>query len=869
MKCLGGNVRVNIQMITRHLTLLLVLVWVGAVSQIFGGSICDEPTFVGAQTFSVLQETKGAAIADIDGDGLPDILATFDNFPASGFSVFRNLGSGQFAARADYPATGMSVESVFVKDLNMDGRRDVVLSSTFSEEIRVFRNTSSPGLTNFQSGVEYGLGGTQSRFVEFADFDSNGSVDIAVVSRNLASVSIYRNLSVAGSDITLAVQRVNVPSPSGQALVLSSGDMDGDGKLDLVVGGGEVRVLRNTSTSAENISFVLSSGYDTTNSALNISVGDLNGDSKPDVATANQNNSNVSILINTSAGSGNIHFTPKVDVKTGASPIGVKIADIDGDNRQDVVTSNFNGNSITVLENSTTSTSSFTVKQRRIDFGAGITPHHLTVGDVNLDGKLDVAVPDREGNTVSLLINSSIIGKPDFLSRKDFLAPDGEAGVTSIAAADFDIDGDIDVAASFDDTPTLSVFRNQDGDFADLRDLQLRFTPTVIFEPSLVADGDFDSDGKPDLVSIGTGGLRVFRNSATTPGSLSFEITPFVGDLAGAPSPGSRSSLHTVDIDTDGKIDIVASFSDIVVLYRNTSTGVGSFTFSSAGSISTQTRRPLYFGDFNMDQRLEIVHSTQTGGFRIHRNTGLAAGVFGFVAQDISVQSFFLETPAIGDIDGDQKPDIIGVDEFERLYFRNTSSGEAISFAMTGPEIVGWEPVFFGRFNDDEKPDLLTRFGNKYLTVHKNLTTGSNAPAFQAGKDIAYGGNSNGSANYSNLLSRDLDNNGLTDIITGFYGQVGTVSVILSKECSIPLYSISGLVTTPDGRGIRNATVVLTDPAGNRRIVTTSSFGLFSFENVQGGSSYTVAVQSKRYRFASRQLKVAGNVTSINFLALE
>jgi len=81
---------------------------------------------------------------------------------------------------------------------------------------------------------------------------------------------------------------------------------------------------------------------------------------------------------------------------------------------------------------------------------------------------------------------------------------------------------------------------------------------------------------------------------------------------------------------------------------------------------------------------------------------------------------------------------------------------------------------------------------------------------------------------------------------------------------------ISGTVFTTNGTsGLRNATVVLTSSTGVRRRVLTSSFGSYSFSNVAGGQNYTITVNSRRFRFAARQVTIDGNLSGLDFLALE
>ena len=81
--------------------------------------------------------------------------------------------------------------------------------------------------------------------------------------------------------------------------------------------------------------------------------------------------------------------------------------------------------------------------------------------------------------------------------------------------------------------------------------------------------------------------------------------------------------------------------------------------------------------------------------------------------------------------------------------------------------------------------------------------------------------------------------------------------------------SISGRVTTPTGLGLRNAIVSLIDPLGIRRTSTTSSFGIYSFDNVATGQTYTISVSSKRYRFAARIETINGALSNLDFVGLE
>ncbi|MEQ1604782.1 MAG: Calx-beta domain-containing protein [Pyrinomonadaceae bacterium] len=80
---------------------------------------------------------------------------------------------------------------------------------------------------------------------------------------------------------------------------------------------------------------------------------------------------------------------------------------------------------------------------------------------------------------------------------------------------------------------------------------------------------------------------------------------------------------------------------------------------------------------------------------------------------------------------------------------------------------------------------------------------------------------------------------------------------------------VSGRVTTAGGQALRNATVILTDSEGNRRTVTTGSFGIYTFDDVEAGQTYVVGVQAKRYRFASRVVNVTDSLADVDFVGQE
>ena len=243
--------------------------------------------------------------------------------------------------------------------------------------------------------------------VKIGDLDGDGKPDLVFANMNDNTVTVFRNNSSSGSVSYSASSYTTGTSPHDVAI----GDLDGDGKPDLAVanaGSANVSMFRNTSSSG-SVSFAAAINYGTGTNPYYLAIGNVDGDGKPDVAVVNASSSTVSVLRNT-ASSGNIasgSFATKVDFTMGTNPYSVAIGDLGGDGKPDLAVANRNSNTVSVLRNTASSGSIASGSlATKVDFTTGTKPSSVAIGDLDGDGRPDLAVGNYSAHTVSVLRNT-------------------------------------------------------------------------------------------------------------------------------------------------------------------------------------------------------------------------------------------------------------------------------------------------------------------------------------------------------------------------------------------------------------------------------------------------------------------------------
>jgi FG-GAP-like repeat/Secretion system C-terminal sorting domain/IPT/TIG domain len=349
---------------------------------------------------------------------------------------------------------------------------------------------------------------------------------------------------------------------SGGGTVIDA-DWDNDGKIDIaynIFSENRVFFYRNTTTGS-NLTFTnFPDFFGGLVNVIGLAKGDFNGDGKLDLVAATPFSNAVYVFRNGSSAIGSIFFFGPTAFSTGSGPRKVAVADIDGDGKLDIISSNQDANSVSILRNTSTATTiSFETK---VDITVATAPEDITAGDLDGDGKPEIAVAGSGAGVVSILRNTSTSGTISFAAKTDVTAGTGTWGV---AIGDIDNDGKAEVLASNLGPNTISVFKNNSTVGSLSFDVATNFSTAS--SPRGIRLGDLNADGKPDIAAacyFSNSFVSVLKNTST-PGSISFAST------INYTTSGGPSTVALADMNNDGLMDMMAGTS------TNSASGVMSY----------------------------------------------------------------------------------------------------------------------------------------------------------------------------------------------------------------------------------------------------------------------------------------------------
>ncbi len=688
--------------------------------------------------------------------------------------------------------------------------------------------------------------------VALGDINGDGKPEIAAANFGTTTVSVFKN-ATAGGITTSSFSTVTNVQASLRPRFSAVGDVDGDGKLDLVAAshdGHVVSVFHNVGVG-DNIALAPRVDFPTGLSTYAVSIGDLDADGKPDLVLANAGSDTISILRNTSS-PGVINsnsFAPRFDIPTADWPTKASLCDVDGDGRVDLLVAN-DGATVSVFRNTISAPGPFGSSSfaPRVDFPTAGRPQDAVAADLDGDGKPDLAIPAYAGGAVSVLKNLSTVGNISFAPKFDLFT----GGSTHcVAFGDVDGNGRLDIVAVSEWAETAAVFRNVGADgVLSAGSFATRISFPAGHNPGGVAVGDLDHDGRPEIVAGNYNGTVSVLRNLTSEGPLSLRIIS---------APVSAQSGQTIDIsgtgfngETAGNVVYFGAVRGTVVSANSTNLSVivpagavharitvtvdgrtvaspafffpsfpGEGTFTSA---SFAPRVALTSGantvgtalaDFNNDGKSEILAANYgTNTVTIFRN-GTTDGI---TASSFSTRSNFPvglnpRFAATADVDGDGNLDFVAANHNSAgiTVYQNRAVGTNLTFSPRVNFQTGGTPytVAIGDLDGDGRLDLVTaNAGGSSLSLLRNISTVGviSSNSFAPRVSIPC------SATPTKLSLVDVDGDGRLDVVVANDSPTSTVSIFRNLISAPGAFTSNSLASRVDfATGSRPQDVVAAD----------------------------------------------------------
>lgn len=380
-------------------------------------------------------------------------LSANSNLP---FTVTNTSGAAGFSNHLDIQFSATPGRFA-VEDFDLDGKPDLLISKGDSLYILTYGRDPVLSRSSFSQKIvlETERGGASPAI---GDVDGDGKKDIMFTS--YPSIVLLHNISTADH---IAFEQKVFENLNGAFDGMAFRDMNNDGRPDLIVGSGDAVYYPNT-TSGSVISFgpqmYLANAYSSSNMALAIT--DIDGDGKPDPIDASSY-SGMSIFHNNSLpgdlSADDFPLTYFTNSGTYYDASSIITADFDGDNKPDILEDNFTTNNLIISRNiSTQGTISASSLDAPAAFSNSSMQYFVNAADMDGDGKVDVVAASN--SSVYFARNQSAIGNISLAAPAPLITNINSNNLAYITAGDMDGDGRMDILLIDGQNSKLSIYHN-------------------------------------------------------------------------------------------------------------------------------------------------------------------------------------------------------------------------------------------------------------------------------------------------------------------------------------------------------------------------------------------------------------------------
>lgn len=620
----------------------------------------------------------------------------------------------------------------------------------------------------------------------FVDFDADGDEDMVMGSSN-HTVGLFENREQLGRRVLWPINtnifNFNKLVVTGQRASITTGDLDGDGDLDMIVGeaNGNLNYYRNDGSATEpdwtlvteELMFI--TGMENSAPAL----GDIDGDKDLDLLVGDKEG-RLAFIENVGTPEKAVwEFKDKtyfqIDVGSNSVP---RLVDLDGDQDLDLMMGNFTGRVVLYLNKGTVTDPAFALESTR--FASAKTSQNSVPAlfDWNADQSVDLIVGGEDGKILTYLSPG-----PKAMEQLNWLTTDrafGQYNVDTLSHpyfADVNGDGNLDLLLGNNEGDFLLYLNGGVGSAAD--DLQV------------VVDNSIDQKSGSLVVENVEGPIELDLTEITDDGPIEEEEQPFEaflmeeGPQMGVMDPEFKSvPIHLVknrlikkssptlgDLDADGDYDLlIGSKSGKIYYYENQGSDTNwSFQLVNEDYLNTSdlSNTTPVLHDLDQDGDLDLVVGTSLGRLRFYVNQGTTEEP-NFVLEKGYFDGLWLgpnAKPTVVDLNGDAILDLlVGTLRGKLTFISNESNRFMIvrrDYQLMDFGIASTPS--FADLNNDGIPDLMVGSDQGKILFFKNeandLTGKWNAQP-QIGADLK-------PAKGSNPTAVDLDRDGDLDLITG------------------------------------------------------------------------------------------------------